>query len=268
MTRLTALLKKSPVAKFWLPALALFQKEVSRFLQYRIQTIVVPTVTVAMYFAVFSLALGSVKGSVQEYAFFLIPGLITMEVIGGSLQSSVTALLVSKFNGCLVDYLITPISPWAFLGGFIAASFLRTLIISSLAFCVGCLFAQSFIMPNFFIFFIALFLTVVIFTGISITMGLMCFSFEPVSLISSIIIQPMVFLSGAFFSYSFLPSVIQPLKYINPIFYIVSLMRYAIGGGAHAEVCLLCALGVTVVFAIISVSFTYYVIARGIGFKS
>jgi ABC-2 type transport system permease protein len=250
----------------WTPLWGICEREVRRFLSFPIQTFGVPFITSFLYFTIFTLSFSKNAHTPIDFSLYLISGLMAMEAINASLNQAVFSLIIAKYNHTLVDILLSPIKPIELCFSYALASFLRSTIIATLILLAGMIYTQKLILPNFSLLIFTLLITSALFSSISVMMGFLFRSFEQMSLITFLIIQPLIFLSGIFFSFQALPLDIQFLKYANPIFYIVSLFRFAIIGSA--EIPLLLASGASLGLTLILMGSCYAVVKRGAGVKS
>lgn len=232
--------KSRPTWKPYLPCLGIFEREVRRFFMVPAQTLAAPIGSSLLYFTIFYFSIGKlVEQSPQNaqmislgirYIEFLIPGIMCLELINASFQNPVSSLVIAKWNGNIVDQLMAPLDALSVWLAFVGGAFVRATIVATATYLSGSLFAQHFSMANPFLLILAVLLTVVSFASIGIIAGTLCKSFDQVGMIGSFVMQPLVFLSGVFFSLSQLPKSLAFLPYLNPVYYNLNLFRHAIVG--------------------------------------
>lgn len=267
-------LKKDAVGKPWLPGFGVFEREVRRFFAVPAQTILAPFGSAILYFGLFGLALGKLisKNNDQvithgyDYVVFLIPGIMAMEVVNAGLQNPMSSIMIAKWSGTIVDILMAPLSPFAMWLAYICGAIIRAMIVSLAVLSAGFLCAWTFVPFNPIFLVCALILATGIFGSIGIVVGAICKSWDQVGVLLSFIVQPLVFFSGVFFSFSTFPEWIQFIRYFNPIFYIVSMFRYSVLGISDTSP--LISFSVSLLFFIITSIFSVKVLKSGFGLRS
>lgn len=267
-------LKKEAIGKAWLPGFGVFEREVRRFFAVPAQTILAPFGSAVLYFSLFGLALGKLitKNSDQtlthgfEYAVFLIPGIIAMEVVNAALQNPMSSIMIAKWSGTIVDVLMAPLSPFAMWLAYICGAIIRVFVVAIAVLIAGFLCAWTFVPFNPFFLLSALILATGIFASIGIAAGAICKSWDQVGVIMSFVVQPLVFFSGVFFSFNTFPEWIQFIRYFNPIFYIVSMVRYSILGVSDTSP--LVAFSVSFLFFIVTSYISIRILKSGFGLRA
>ncbi|WP_186648239.1 ABC transporter permease [Fluviispira vulneris] len=267
-------LNKKIISRAWLPGFGVFEREVRRFFAVPAQTILAPFGSSILYFALFGLSIGKLlatgHNSILTHGFnyitFLIPGIMAMEIINAAIQNPMSSIMIAKWTGTIVDMLMAPLSPFAMWLAFVSGAIIRALIVGIAVFLSGALCAGNFIFFNPFPLILAIILAVGIFGSLGIAAGAICKSWEQIGVILSFIVQPLVFFSGVFFSFNSFPEWIQPIRFFNPIFYIVSMFRYSILGVSDTTP--LISYGISTVFLIISSIFAIIVLKSGFGLRS
>jgi ABC-2 type transport system permease protein len=230
---LSAHLHSPPIHKSFLPGLGVFEREIRRFFKVPAQTILGPLGSSILYFAIFKFSIGKLASAAGssgqsisngvDYLLFLIPGIMTMESINASIQNPMSSIMISKWTGTIVDMLMAPLQPFAMWLAYISGAVVRASLVALMAYLAGSAFAFDFHMHNIFVLLFALVLTAGIFGSLGILAGTLCRDWDQIGLILSFVLQPLVFLSGVFFSFSGLPESLSWAPYVNPIFYLVLL---------------------------------------------
>lgn len=214
----------------------LFSKEVRRFLNVYLQTIIAPVVTTLMFFAVFALAFGGSVRMMGDIPFmaFLAPGLIMMGMAQNAFSNTSSSLMIGKIQGNIVDILMPPLSAGEMILAWIAASIMRGAVIG-----VVCALGIAIFSPIH----IAHFGYVILFTilgcmmlgALGILGGIWAEKFDHIAAVTNFIVTPLTFLSGTFYSISVLPEPWQSLTHYNPFFYMIDGFRYGFLGQSDAS---------------------------------
>lgn len=267
-------LKRDAVGKAWLPGFGVFEREVRRFFAVPAQTIFAPFGSALIYFGLFGLALGKLISASPnntlthgfDYIVFLIPGIMAMEVVNAALQNPMSSIMIAKWSGTIVDVLMAPLSPFAMWISYIFGAIIRAFIVSLAVLASGFLCSWNFISFNPIYLIFSIILATGIFGSIGIAAGAVCKSWEQVGVIMSFVVQPLVFFSGVFFSFHSFPEWIQFIRYLNPIFYIVSMFRFSVLGISDTSP--LIAFSVSILFFIASSIFSVNVLKSGFGLRA
>lgn len=266
-------LNRKPISKNWLPAFGFFEREVRRFYSVPAQTLLGPLGSALLYFGLFGLSLGKIMDQTPNqislgfsYVTFLIPGIMAMEVINASVQNPMSSLMIAKWSGTFIDILMAPLTPFALWISYIAGAFVRSFIVALSVLIAGIICAQFIPNVNLLMMIFSSFVSVGIFASLGVILGIICKSWDQVGMILSFIIQPLVFFSGVFFSFNSFPQWIQFVKYLNPIFYIVSLFRYSILHVADMNIAI--AMLVSCLFLLILFVISFYVIQKKLGVRA
>lgn len=216
---------------------AIFAHEVARFFRTIAQSLISPVISTALYFVVFGAAIGSRIDEVEgvSYGAFIVPGLIMLSVITQAVSNASFGIYLPKFTGTTYELLSAPVSFWEIVVGFVGAATLKAFLIGMIILCVSFAFVEVRIAhPIAMITF--LFLTCLSFSLLGFIVGIWAGSFEQVQLIPLLVITPLVFLGGAFYSISMLPPAWQTISLFNPIVYLVSGFRWSFFGDADVPV--------------------------------
>ncbi|MCB8915580.1 MAG: ABC transporter permease [Thermoleophilales bacterium] len=216
---------------------SLTRREVNRFLKIPRQTVGAPLLETFLYISIFGAALGSRVGDLHgyEYIVFVIPGLIMMAFAINSFTNNSSSILQQKFQGAIDDQLSSPASPGQLLLAFTLGGFLRGLLISVVTFIVASLLVDLPV-KHFYILIPALFLVGWFFSSLGVLVGVRAEQFDDVSFAQTFILQPLIFLGGVFYSASLLPEPYQTLTHFNPVYYMISLVRYGFLGVADIRI--------------------------------
>jgi len=206
----------------------IYLHEMLRFWQTLFQSVASPILSTALYFVVFGAAIGSRIANVDgvSYGLFIIPGLTMLSVLTQSISNASFGIFFPKFTGTIYEILSAPISFYDVLIGFVGAAaskslFLAAIILITASFFVDLNVAHPFWMLGFLI------LTCVAFSLFGFIIGLWAENFEKLQIVPLLIITPLVFLGGSFYSISMLPPFWQKVTLFNPVLYLVSGFRWS-----------------------------------------
>jgi ABC-2 type transport system ATP-binding protein len=212
----------------------LFRKEVKRFLRVPGQTVLSPLITTALYFLVFGYSLGGRLREVDgvPYSRFLVPGLVMLGLINNSFLNTSSSLFIMKLQGTVVDLLVTPLSYLEILAGFVGAGCTRALIVGVLTWATAAAFVGA-ALPHPVLAILAALLVSACFASCGLIVALWADKFEQVNFLPTFVITPLTFLGGVFYSATMLPPRFQTLLHVNPIYYLIEAMRFALIGQSH-----------------------------------
>jgi len=206
----------------------IYLHEMLRFWQTLFQSVASPILSTALYFVVFGAAIGSRISDVDgvSYGLFIIPGLTMLSVLTQSISNASFGIFFPKFTGTIYEILSAPISFYDVLIGFVGAAaskslFLAAIILITASFFVDLNVAHPVWMLTFLI------LTCVAFSLFGFIIGLWAENFEKLQIVPLLIITPLVFLGGSFYSISMLPPLWQKVTLFNPVLYLVSGFRWS-----------------------------------------
>ena len=207
---------------------AIYTFEMSRTKRTITQSIVSPVLSKVPYFVVFGGAIGSRIESVDgiSYGAFIVPGLIMLSVMTQSLSNASFGIYFPRFSGTIYEVLSSPMSFWEATAGYVGAAATKSLLIGLITLATAGFFvpieiAHPFWMLGFLV------LTTITFSLFGFLIGIWADGFEKLQLIPLLVITPMVFLGGAFYSIDMLPSAWQKVTMFNPVVYLISGFRWS-----------------------------------------
>jgi ABC-2 type transport system ATP-binding protein len=209
----------------------LYRKEVKRFLRVPGQTILSPLVTTALYFVVFGWSLGGRLREVEgvPYIRFLVPGLVMLGIINNAFLNTSSSLFIMKLQGTIVDLLVTPLTYLEILGAFLLAGATRAMLVGGLTWATAAVFVGPEV-PHPVEAFLAGFTVSIAFAAAGLIVALWADKFEQVNFIPTFVITPLAFLGGVFYSAAMLPESFRVVLHLNPIYYMIESMRFALIG--------------------------------------
>jgi len=220
----------------WNAVLAIYRFEMARTWRTLWQSIVSPVVSTSLYFVVFGTAIGSRIDQVEgvSYGAFIVPGLIMLSVITQAITNASFGIYFPKFIGTIYEILAAPISFLEVVIGYVGAAATKALIIGLIILATSTLFVDIQILhPVAMIAFLVL--TCLSFALMGFIIGIWANNFEQLQLVPLLVITPLVFLGGAFYSISMLPEAWQTITLFNPVVYLVSGFRWSFFGTADVS---------------------------------
>lgn len=211
---------------------AFYYREVMRFMKIITQTVFAPILTAALFMAVFAVAIGERLGTEGglDYVVFLAPGLVMMQVLQNAFANSSTSFVVSKVQGNIVDMLMPPIGPLEMLVAMTAAGVTRGLLVGVVTVIALWFFGASGWPVHPLMALLFLLLGSALLALIGVMAGIWANKFDNLATITNFIIQPMVFLSGTFYSIDRLPEPFDVIASYNPVFHMIDGFRYGMTG--------------------------------------
>jgi ABC-2 type transport system permease protein len=212
---------------FW----TLVRREMVRSLKIINQVIWPPIITTLLYVFVFGLAIGSRIQTVQgvNYAQFLIPGLIMLQVIDSSYGECSSSLFQGRFMNSIQELLVAPMSAVEIVGGYIVGSLSRAFLIAGLITVLGILLVHA-VPHDWTLYVCVIALVSVLFSALGLIFGLVAEKFDHIAILTTFVITPLTFVGGVFTSAAMLPPVLQKLELVNPIFYTIDAFRRSYTG--------------------------------------
>lgn len=237
-------------------------REVLRVLKLWLQTIAAPVLASFLFILVFGLALG---GNIKRvdgvpYDVFIVPGLITMAMVQAAYSNNATSVFQARFDRYIHDVLAAPMRSWEVNLGLSLGGAVRALLIAS-ALVALALPVVDVPIEHPLELVAAVALALVLFSALGVIVGVYAQSWDFPSFVQNIVVVPLSFLGGTFYSIDRLPSPWHEISHANPLFYVVSAVRYGFLGKSDVSVAL--ALGVTAALGALMVAWSSYLFATG-----
>ncbi len=216
---------------------AIYVQEMGRFFRTVIQSLIAPVLSTSLYFVVFGAAIGGRIDTVEgvDYGAFIVPGLIMLTVMTQGISNASFGIYFPKFVGTIFEILSAPGSFFEAVLGYVGAAATKSLIIGLIILATSALFVDIRIAhPVAMVAFLVL--TCLSFALLGFIIGIWASNFEQLQLIPLLIITPLVFLGGSFYSVSMLPPFWQTVALFNPVVYLISGFRWSFFGMADVPV--------------------------------
>lgn len=205
--------------------------EMRRFLRTLFQSFFSPVILTSLYFIVFGAAIGSKIDTVDgvSYGAFIVPGLIMLNVMNESTSNASFGIFMPKFEGTIYEILSAPISFYEIVLGYVGAAATKSVIIGLVVLGTAYLFVELPIAhPGVMLFF--LLMTCISFSLLGFIIGILSRNWEQLQVMPLLVITPLVFLGGSFYSISMLPPIWQYITMFNPVVYLISGFRWSFFG--------------------------------------
>jgi ABC-2 type transport system permease protein len=221
----------------WRGIQAIYRKEMERTFRTLLQSIVSPVISTSLYFVVFGSAIGHRIQEVDgiNYGAFIVPGLIMLTLIQQALSNGSFGIYFPKWIGTIFEVMAAPVSAFEIVLGFVGAAATKAIMIGVIILATSTFFVDiSIAHPVWMVAFLVL--TAVSFALFGFIIGIWAKTMEQLQLVPLLIVTPLVFLGGSFYSASMLPPFWQVVTHFNPVFYLVSGFRWSFFGMADVPV--------------------------------
>ncbi|MBK1780048.1 ABC transporter permease [Advenella sp. WQ 585] len=250
----------------WYAIKSIYLFEMARALRTLTQSIVSPVLSTSLYFIVFGAAIGSRMGEVDgvSYGAFIIPGLVMMSLLSTSIANASFGIYMPRWSGTIYEVLSAPVSFIEVILGYVGAAASKTILLGLLILLTARLFVDYEVLhPVWMLFFLVL--TAVTFSMFGFIIGLWADGFEKLQIIPLMVITPLTFLGGAFYSIDMLPEVWQKIALLNPVVYLISGFRWSFYG--VSDVSPVISLTMIAVFLIVCTAFIAWIFKTGYKLK-
>lgn len=246
---------------------AIYRFEMARTFRTLMQSIASPVLSTSLYFVVFGAAIGSRMGEVGgvSYGAFIIPGLIMLSLLNESISNAAFGIYMPKWAGTIYELLSAPVSYVEVVLGYVGAAATKSVILGLLILVTARLFVDYEILHPFWMIAFLL-LTAVTFSLFGFIIGLWADDFQKLQVVPLMVITPLTFLGGSFYSISMLPPVWQKITLFNPVVYLVNGFRWSFYGKADVNVVV--SAGMTVGFLLLCLAVVWWIFRTGWKLKS
>ena len=243
-------------------AWSIYRRELWRFLRTAFQSVLAPVLTTSLYILVFGSAIGDRMpdvGSV-DYGAFIIPGLLMLPLLGETTSNSSFGIYMPRFTGTIYEPLSAPVGVAETLAGFVGAAATKSLILAAIILATARIFVPYDIAHPVFAF-VFILLVAASFSLFGFILGIWADSFEKLGIIPMLILTPLTFLGGTFYSIADLPAPWNTVALANPIVYLVSGLRWTFYGSADVSIWV--SLALTLAFLVVCTAVIAYIFRTG-----
>lgn len=247
--------------------LAIYRFEMARAWRTLMQSLASPVLSTSLYFVVFGSAIGSRMAGIDgvDYAAFIVPGLTMMTILTNSIMNASFGIYMPKFSGTIYEILSAPVSPFEIVAGYVGAAATKSVVLGLVILATARFFVDYEIQhPVWMLAF--LILTSVAFSLLGFIIGVWADGFEKLQIVPLMVVMPLTFLGGTFYSIEMLPPLWQTVTLFNPVVYLVSGFRWSFYGTADVAVGL--SLAMTALFLAICLAIVAWIFRTGYKLKA
>jgi ABC-2 type transport system permease protein len=246
---------------------AIYVFEMARTFRTLLQSIVTPVISTSLYFVVFGAAIGSRIDDIEgvSYGAFIVPGLIMLSLLTQSISNASFGIFFPKFTGTIYEILSAPVSYIEIVISYVGAAATKSVILGLIILATAGLFVPLEVAhPILMVLFLVL--TAFTFSLFGFILGIWAEGFEKLQLVPFLIITPLIFLGGSFYSIQMLPPFWQTLTLFNPVVYLISCFRWSFYGTADVSVGL--SVAMTLLFLILCLTAVWWIFKTGYRLKA
>lgn len=246
---------------------AIYTFEMARWFRTLTQSIASPVISTSLYFIVFGAAIGSRMAQVDGigYGAYIVPGLIMLAILTESISNASFGIYMPKYSGTIYEVLSAPLSPLEIVAGYVGAAATKSIILGLIILVTARLFVDFTILhPLWMAGFLVL--TSVTFCLFGFVIGVWADGWEKLNIVPALIVAPLAFLGGSFYSINMLPPLWQKITLLNPVVYLVSGFRWSFYGVSDVSVGI--SLGMTAVFMLLCLAIIGWIFRTGYKLKA
>ncbi len=251
----------------WYGVRAIYTFEMARWRRTLVQSVVSPVISTSLYFVVFGAAIGSAITAIDgvPYGAFIVPGLLMLSLLTQSIANASFGIYFPRFTGTIYEILSAPISPLEIMLGYVGAAATKAVVLGLIILATAALFVplridHPFVMALFLV------LTALTFSLFGFVIGIWADGFERLQLIPLLIVTPLAFLGGTFYSIEMLPPFWRTVSLLNPVVYLVSGFRWSFYG--QADVSVAASFGMTLMFLAACIAAVTWIFRTGYRLKA
>ncbi|MBN8982407.1 MAG: ABC transporter permease [Rhizobiales bacterium] len=246
---------------------AIYKYEMARTLRTLMQSVASPVISTSLYFVVFGAAIGSRITEIDgiTYGTFIVPGLIMLSLLTQSIANASFGIYFPKFTGTIYELLSAPVSSFEAVLGYVGAAATKSIILGLIILATAGLFVPLKIMHPF-VMLTFLILTSLTFSLFGFIIGIWADGFEKLQVIPLLVITPLTFLGGSFYSINMLPPIWQTIALFNPVVYLISGFRWSFFEIADVSVGI--SLGMTFAFLAVCMIAVWWIFKTGYRLKT
>ncbi|MBZ0333495.1 inner membrane transport permease YadH [Marinobacter sp. JH2] len=246
---------------------SIYKFEMARMRRTLMQSVLSPVISTCLYFVVFGSAIGSRMGDIDSisYGAYIIPGLVMLSLLMQSISNASFGIYMPKFSGTIYEVLSAPVSYFEIVLGYVGAAATKSVLLGLIILATARLFVDySVLHPFWMVAFLAL--TAVTFSLFGFIIGIWADGFEKLQIVPMMIVTPLVFLGGTFYSIDMLPEIWQTISLFNPVVYLISGFRWAFYGVSDVHIGV--SVGMTLMFLAICLTTIWWIFKTGYRLRS
>lgn len=246
---------------------AIYLFEMSRTVRTILQSIATPVISTCLYFIVFGSAIGSRMVEIDgvSYGAFIVPGLVMLTLLMQSVSNASFGIYMPKFNGTIYEVMSAPVSYLEIVIGYVGAAASKSVVLGLIILLTANLFVDYQVMhPIWMVSFLVL--TSVTFSFLGFIIGIWADGFEKLQIVPMMVVTPLTFLGGTFYSIDMLPTFWQGVTLLNPVVYLVSGFRWAFYGTSDVHIAI--SIGMTFGFLLLFLGVTAWIFKTGYKLRS
>ncbi|WP_323750956.1 ABC transporter permease [Marinobacter sp.] len=246
---------------------AIYKFEMARMRRTLMQSVLSPVISTCLYFVVFGSAIGSRMGDIDSisYGAYIIPGLVMLSLLMQSISNASFGIYMPKFSGTIYEVLSAPVSYLEIVIGYVGAAATKSVLLGLIILATARLFVDySVLHPFWMVAFLAL--TAVTFSLFGFIIGIWADGFEKLQIVPMMIVTPLVFLGGTFYSIDMLPEIWQTISLFNPVVYLISGFRWAFYGVSDVHIGV--SVGMTLMFLGMCLTTIWWIFKTGYRLRS
>jgi ABC-2 type transport system permease protein len=211
--------------------LTIVRKEIKRYLRIWTQTLLPSAITMSLYFVIFGSLIGSRIGEMGGFTYmqFVVPGLIMMAIVTNSYSNVVSSFFGSKFSHSVEELLVSPVSNFVILMGYVVGGVSRGLLVAVVVTLVSLFFTHLHIY-SYLVVVVVVLMTSTLFALAGFINAVFANNFDDISIIPTFVLTPLIYLGGVFYSMDLLPPFWATVSKLNPLVYVVNAFRYGVLG--------------------------------------
>ena len=248
---------------------AIYRFEMARWFRTLGQSLFSPVLSTALYFVVFGSAIGSRMGTIGDvsYGAFIVPGLIMLSILTESVSNASFGIYMPRWAGTIYELLSAPVSAFEAVCGYVGAAATKSVVIGLVILITARVFVDYHV-QNWPVMLLFLVLTSVSFCLFGFILGVVADGFEKLQIVPMLILTPLTFLGGTFYSIDMLPEFWRNVTLFNPILYLISGFRWTFYGEAAADVSIGVSLAAVTIFLLLCLSVVYWIFKTGYRLKN
>ena len=245
---------------------AIYRFEMARWFRTLLQSILAPVISTSLYFVVFGSAIGSRMQSIDgvSYGAFIIPGLVMLSLLSESISNASFGIYMPKWAGTIYELLSAPVAWFEAVTGYVGAAATKSICLGLLILATARIFVP-FEIAHPFVMLVFLVLTSITFSLFGFIIGVWADNFQKLQIVPALIVTPLTFLGGSFYSIKMLPPIWQKVTLFNPVVYLISGFRWSFYGQSDVGVGV--SLAMTGVFLVICLTAVGWIFKTGYRLK-